>query len=122
MFNNRAASSDKMGGASVAVWIFGGGFYEGSKQSQGNPAGIILQSRTNPSAKPTVYVAMNYRLGFLGFLAGPSFASGGGTPNDGLDDQRLALEWIHENMHLFGGDQNRVTIMGASAGAASGMH
>ena len=113
----------KKGKAPVLVWTFGGGFYEGSKESQGNPAGIIGQSISDPASSPgVVYVAMNYRLGALGWLSGPTFAASGGTPNAGLHDQRLALYWIQENIHLFGGDPNRVTIMGASGGAAMGMH
>jgi len=65
---------------------------------------------------------MNYRLGSFGWLAGPSFSASGGTPNAGFYDQRLALEWIQTNIHFFGGDPKRVTIMGASAGASSGLH
>jgi carboxylesterase type B len=63
-----------------------------------------------------VFVAMNYRLGAFGFLAGPSLQAAGGVANAGLLDQRLALEWIQKNIHLFGGDPERVTIMGESAG------
>ena len=50
---------------------------------------------------------MNYRLGALGWLNGPSFIQDGGTPNAGLHDQRLALSWIQEYISLFGGDKNR---------------
>lgn len=55
---------------------------------------------------------MNYRLGALGFLAGPSVEAAGGVQNAGLHDQRLALQWIQDNIHLFGGDPNRVTVGG----------
>jgi carboxylesterase type B len=103
--------------------IFGGGFYAGAKDFQGSPAGIIPQSQSLPSSSPgAVYVQINYRLGALGWLAGPSFSNSGGTPNAGLHDQRLALEWIQSNIDIFGGDLNRVTIMGASGGASSGLH
>ena len=55
---------------------------------------------------------MNYRLGALGFLDGV-----GGKGNYGIMDQRLALEWIQQHIHNFGGDSKRVTLVGQSAGA-----
>ena len=105
------------------VWIYGGGFYEGSKESQGNPSGIVVQSQLDPTTAPgVVYVAINYRLGTFGWLSGPTFQASNGTANAGLYDQKLALKWIQQHIHKFGGDPNRVTVMGASAGAASIMH
>lgn len=65
---------------------------------------------------------MNYRLGALGWLAGPTLQSSGGVSNAGLYDQRLAIEWVSNNIHLFGGDPNQVTIIGESAGGGSVMH
>lgn len=65
---------------------------------------------------------MNYRLGALGFQAGPSFNAEGGVSNVGLYDQRFALEWVQKYIHLFGGDKNRVTVFGESAGGGSIMH
>lgn len=68
-----------------------------------------------------VFVALNYRLGAPGFLssADPSFSREGGTPNAGILDQRLALDWVQSHIHLFGGDKDRVTVMGESAGGGS---
>lgn len=66
-------------------------------------------------------MALNYRLGAFGFLAGPSLQENG-TANAGLYDQRMALEWVQEHIHLFGGDKNRVTVMGESAGGGSITH
>jgi carboxylesterase type B len=121
VYNNASSKATK--GVPVVVWIFGGGFYSGSKESQGNPAGIVAQSQLDPTTAPgVVYVAINYRLGAFGWLAGPTFQAGNGTANAGLYDQRLALEWIQEHIHRFGGDPNQVTVMGASAGASSIMH
>jgi len=68
-----------------------------------------------------IYVAMNYRLGAFGWLAGPSFQADG-TANAGLYDQRFALQWVQDNIHLFGGDKNKVTVIGESAGGGSIMH
>ena len=59
------------------------------------------------------------QLGTLGFMAGQEFSQSGGLVNAGLYDQRLALEWIQQNIHLFGGDPNRVTVMGQSGGGSS---
>jgi carboxylesterase type B len=60
-------------------------------------------------------------LGAFGWLAGSSLTADG-TANAALHDQRLALRWIQKNIHLFGGDPSRVTVMGESAGAGSIMH
>ena len=65
---------------------------------------------------------MNYRLGALGWLAGPTLQAAGGVSNAGLYDQRLALEWVQDNIHKFGGDPNKVTVMGESAGGGSIVH
>lgn len=66
-------------------------------------------------------MSFNYRLGALGWLSGPTFQENG-TANAGLHDQRFALEWIQKNIHLFGGDKDRVTVFGESAGGGSVMH
>jgi len=64
-------------------------------------------------------VAFNYRLGTLGFMFGPKFNESGGVANAGLYDQELVLQWIQQNIHLFGGDPTRVTVIGQSAGGGS---
>lgn len=68
-----------------------------------------------------IYVALNYRLGAFGWLSGPSFEQNG-TSNVGLYDQRLALQWVQQNIAKFGGDPKRVTVMGESAGAGGITH
>ena len=65
-------------------------------------------------------MAINYRLGALGFLSGSEVKSDGDL-NAGLLDQSLALEWVQTYIHLFGGCPERVTIMGESAGGGSVM-
>lgn len=61
---------------------------------------------------------MNYRLGMWGFLQSPQILAEGSS-NAGLIDQRLALQWVQENIAAFGGDPKQVTIWGESAGAQS---
>ncbi|KAF2089604.1 alpha/beta-hydrolase [Saccharata proteae CBS 121410] len=107
-------------GAPVMVWIYGGGYVEGSKTTNGDPAGLIHRSQDRGS-EGIVYVALNYRLGAFGWLAGPTFQENG-TANAALYDQRMALNWVQDNIHLFGGDKNRVTVFGESAGGGSIMH
>ncbi|KAH7129028.1 acetylcholinesterase [Dactylonectria macrodidyma] len=107
-------------GASVLVWIYGGGYAVGSKTSGYDPRSLLRRSQTK-SSEGVVFVALNYRLGAFGFLAGPTLQANG-TANAGLYDQRMALEWVREHIHLFGGDKNRVTVMGESAGGGSITH
>ncbi|KAH0558532.1 hypothetical protein GP486_004813 [Trichoglossum hirsutum] len=116
-------SAGKGPGAPVLVWIYGGAYIGGTKTLFGNPAGLLARSGSESiSAFPEViYVALNYRLGAFGWLAGPTLQSEG-SANAGLLDQRFALEWVQKNIHLFGGDPNRVTIMGESAGGGSIVH
>ncbi|KAM7185124.1 Alpha/Beta hydrolase fold [Naviculisporaceae sp. PSN 640] len=119
-------------GAPVLVWIHGGGYVLGSKSGTPapsfNPHGLMwhagLGSSTSASPSPEnniIFVAINYRLGAPGFLSSTdsNFSREGGTPNAGILDQRLALEWIQKHIHLFGGDKDRVTVMGESAGGGS---
>jgi len=99
--------------------VYGGGYVAGEKTT--NPAGLFAASG-NVTNGDVIYVAMNYRLGAIGFSAGPSFNAEGGTSNVALYDQRFALEWVQKYIHLFGGDKNRVTVFGESAGGGSIMH
>lgn len=103
--------------------IYGGGYVSGDKSNNGfyNPAGLINASFAN-GGQGIVYVAINYRLGALGWLAGPSFQQQGGISNAALYDQRLAIEWVKDNIHLFGGDPGQITLIGESAGAGSIVH
>jgi len=117
IFDNR----NKGYGKPVLVWIYGGGYTGGSKSGYGSPAGLLERSEGD-GGEGVVYVAMNYRLGALGWLSGPTFQSQGGVSNAGLYDQRLALHWIQKNIYKFGGDPNRVTVLGESAGGGSIMH
>lgn len=63
-----------------------------------------------------IYVTLNYRLGPFGFLSTQDEVIPG---NNGLKDQQLAIKWVHDNIHLFGGDPEKIVISGQSAGSAS---
>ncbi|KAB8336748.1 hypothetical protein FH972_021057 [Carpinus fangiana] len=108
-------------GAPVLVWIYGGGYTIGRKGGENYPPSGLIGRSSSYGQPGIVYVAINYRLGAFGWLAGPEFARGG-TPNAGLYDQRAALNWVKANIAKFGGDPNRVTVMGESAGAGSTTH
>ncbi|CAG2116270.1 unnamed protein product, partial [Medioppia subpectinata] len=94
----------------VMFYIYGGGLYSGT----------IFHEYLNGSLLATngvVLVAANYRVGPLGFLYGGGDQTAPG--NAGFYDQLLALKWIRENIDLFGGDKDRITIFGMSAGSWS---
>ncbi|EFA00511.1 Esterase-6-like Protein [Tribolium castaneum] len=98
---------DKNDPIPVMVYIHGGGFVGGSgRHTYGDR--IVDQN--------LVFVAINYRLGPFGFLSTQDEVIPG---NNGLKDQHLALKWVHDNINLFGGDPDKITIFGQSAGAAS---
>ena len=105
----------------VLVWIYGEAFLGGSTADPWyNLSGIVRTSQD--IGQPMIAVSMNYRIGMWGFLQTPQILAEGSS-NAGLLDQRLAFRWIHENIVSFGGDPNRVTIWGESAGAQSiGLH
>lgn len=97
----------------VLFYIHGGGF----------TGGCGHEKHFDGPAWPTkgvVAVTVNYRLGPLGFACLPELsAEAGHTGNYGLYDQLCALQWVHDNIAAFGGDPDRVTLMGQSAGAMS---
>jgi carboxylesterase type B len=64
-------------------------------------------------------VSFNYRLNIFGQPNAPQFANASQTQNFGLLDQRAAVEWVHANIAQFGGDPERITIFGQSAGAVA---
>jgi para-nitrobenzyl esterase len=99
--------------APVMVWLHGGGHRTG--------AGWIYDG-SNFARDGVVLVAINYRLGALGYFAHPALTKDAGdapVANYGLMDQIAALKWVKRNIAAFGGDPNNVTIFGESAGGVS---
>jgi para-nitrobenzyl esterase len=97
----------------VFVWTYGGGFTGGSG-SEGRYDGSML------AKKGAVVVTYNYRLGTFGWFAHPELAKESGknaSGNYGMMDFVAALKWVQKNIAAFGGDPNKVTIGGESAGA-----
>ncbi|OAG39673.1 hypothetical protein AYO21_06141 [Fonsecaea monophora] len=84
-----------------------------------------LVRRSMDLGRPIVIVTLNYRLNVFGFLSSREIIQEakplGEVPilNQGLNDQRIGLEWIQKSIHHFGGDASNVTLSGESAGAAS---
>ena len=95
----------------VMVWIYGGGFVGGMTSIPGYDGARLAE-------KGVVLVSVAYRLGVFGFLAHPELTkeSGKGSGNYGLQDMIGGLQWVKANIGKFGGDPNRVTIFGESAG------
>ncbi len=96
----------------VMVWIHGGALVVGGSAAY-DPAPLVTQGNV-------IVVTINYRLGYLGFLAEPGLdAEGHAAANYGLMDQQFALDWVARNIAGFGGDPRRITIFGESAGGLS---
>jgi para-nitrobenzyl esterase len=104
----------------VMVWFHGGGNVGGSASdpvpfSDGGP---YFYSGASLAGHDVVVVTLNYRLGVFGFFAYPGLvAEGSKAGNQGLWDQRFALQWVQDNISKFGGDPSNVTIFGESAGS-----
>jgi len=98
----------------VMLFYYGGAFVDGAGSIY-DPTNLAIQGNT-------IVVTMNYRLGILGYMADAALsaqAANGVSGNYGLGDQQFALKWVHQNIAAFGGNPNKVTIFGESAGAFS---
>lgn len=99
----------------VLVWFYGGGFELGSSlMYDGTP----LVSSSVDLDMPIIFVGISYRVAGFGFLPGKEVLEDGAA-NLGLLDQRVGLQWVADNIAAFGGDPDRVTIWGESAGSIS---
>jgi para-nitrobenzyl esterase len=99
----------------VLVWIYGGGFMTGGAAAPGYSGEALAK-------QGIIFVSFNYRLGVFGFLAHPELTAESefhSSGNYALLDQIAALKWVKNNIRAFGGDPDKVTIAGQSAGAAS---
>jgi para-nitrobenzyl esterase len=99
----------------VMLWIHGGAF-QMSASSEPRHDGAALASRG------VILVSMNYRLGIFGFFSHPDLTKESAhhaSGNYGLLDQWAALRWVRNNIKAFGGDPDRITIFGESAGSFS---
>lgn len=115
---NVTTPSDMKPGEKLPVffWIHGGAFVGGSSN--------LYRLDKLAHEGRLVVVSTNYRLGVLGFMPNAAFetpSSSGPAYNGnyGLEDQRLAMKWVKDNITAFGGDPNNITIAGESAGAGS---
>jgi para-nitrobenzyl esterase len=96
----------------VLVWIYGGGFSFGSISDP-------VHNGENLARKGVVVVSVAYRVGQIGFLAHPELSAenpNGVSGNYGLLDMIAGLQWVQNNIDAFGGDPEKVTIFGESAG------
>ena len=98
----------------VLVWLHGGAYLSGGS------AMAVFDGARLASEGDCVVVTVNYRLGALGYLVVDRDEDG--DANCGLRDQIAALAWVHAHADAFGGDPNRITVFGESAGAGSILH
>ena len=96
------------------VWIHGGAFLTGSNDPF--MYGPEYFYSKDVKMEEVILVTVNYRLGVLGFLSLEDEIAPG---NLGLRDQNLALQWVQNYISRFGGNPDRVTLFGLSAGAQS---
>ena len=108
------ASKDVSSDMPVMIWIHGGAYITGSSNS-------IVYDLDYLPLHEIVLVTINYRLGPFGFLKLDDATNGQikSTGNEGLMDQKLAIEWVKENISEFGGNPENITVFGESAGAWS---
>ena len=100
----------------VLVYIHGGGFTGGCGHEKHFDGAVWAE-------KGVVSVTVNYRLGPMGFMCLPELKEESGhTGNYGLYDQIAAIRWVKANISAFGGDGEKITMMGQSAGAMSVQH
>ncbi|PPR00078.1 hypothetical protein CVT24_008980 [Panaeolus cyanescens] len=98
----------------VLIWIYGGGFQFGS-------SAVSVYDGTNfvRDNDDITIVSINYRLNIFGQPNAPQLAGGKTSQNFGLLDIEAGIQWVHDNIAAFGGDPNRISLFGQSAGAVA---
>lgn len=97
----------------VLIVLYGGGLLSGQTDE-------LALDGANLARRGVVVVTLNYRVNIFGFLAMRELENGSGkSGNYGYYDQQMAIQWVKHNIHAFGGDASRMTLIGQSAGAAS---
>ncbi|KAF4460339.1 Carboxylesterase type B [Fusarium albosuccineum] len=112
IYTPRNAILDKSGGLPVMLWIQGGAYVQNFNANY-NGSGLIEASHGN-----MIVATFNYRVGPYGFLASQELQEEGKL-NVGLHDQLAAMRWLQQHASAFGGDPERVTLFGTSAGGGS---
>ncbi|KAH6896269.1 triacylglycerol lipase 3 [Coprinopsis sp. MPI-PUGE-AT-0042] len=97
----------------ILLWRYGGGFIGGGALFYN---GSLLVAQSVSRGTPIIHINYGYRLGPFGYPQGEE-AFRRRELNLGQKDTLTALEWVHANIHEFGGDENKITIFGESAGA-----
>ncbi|KAH6896270.1 triacylglycerol lipase 3 [Coprinopsis sp. MPI-PUGE-AT-0042] len=98
----------------ILMWKYGGGFIGGGASFYN---GSLLVAQSVGRGTPIIHINYGYRLGPFGYPQGEE-AFRRRELNLGQKDTLTALEWVHANIHEFGGDKNKITIFGESAGAS----
>ncbi|KAL2675704.1 hypothetical protein Neosp_011894 [[Neocosmospora] mangrovei] len=101
----------------VGVWVHGGSYVNGGSRDPRYNLSYIVEQSVKEN-KPIIAASINYRVSFWGFMFSNELKEAR-AGNLGLKDQRLALEWLQDNIGAFGGSPDKVTIWGESAGARS---
>ncbi|KAJ5756743.1 hypothetical protein N7533_006286 [Penicillium manginii] len=102
----------------VLFFIHGGGLFIGANSWPQSDIERMVSLSVERDV-PVVMVAINYRLGAPGFLTSEELRDAGFNANNGLRDQRVALQWVHRHIRDFGGNPDNITAAGMSAGGAS---
>jgi carboxylesterase type B len=106
------ASASRSNPVPVMFYIYGGGFTFGRVR--------MYDGTALAAQEDVIVVTVSYRFGPLGFLANKATLDAYGTTgNWGILDQRMALQWVNDNIAAFGGDVSRITLFGESAGGIS---